>query len=146
MVDAVEFADAAAGNLDLVAEKSDGNPALGVAPLAEVAYDIYGTLRGDNNLSLVYAGAYEGGDFRPVSIDVVNAGNGITIKTISDQIMISSESLIQSVKLYNVQGGLIEAKQAGSNECTLTAPTAGIYVVEIATENGRNVQKVAVKF
>jgi hypothetical protein len=58
-IEEVEFADTAAGNLDLVSA-SDGDGNLAVPFLSAIPKDIHGT---DRNTPVTYAGAYEGGLF-----------------------------------------------------------------------------------
>jgi len=85
----------------------------------------------------------------PASQKIVFSGTSINVPAVEkigvvclgNQITIISNSPILSAKLFDLQGRTIKSKQVGS---TLTAPDKGIYIVEIVTENGRNVQKVAV--
>jgi len=80
-----------------------------------------------------------------VGIRKVVGFDNIRIVCLVGQIKIVSDNSIQSVKLYDLQGKTIAFNpNISGNTCYLTAPNAGIYIVETVTENGRNMQKVAV--
>jgi len=80
-----------------------------------------------------------------VGINDPAASGIIRIVCLGNQITVTSDSQIQSVKLYDLQGRTIDFKQrVADNICQLNAPRAGIYIVETLTQNNRNVQKVAV--
>jgi hypothetical protein len=142
MVDKVEFADAVAGNLDLTgASNKDNN--LGVPFLADVLYDIYGTLR---NTELTYAGAYEA-DPLFVGLNAINTDD-VRIACNGNQITVTSLSgnTIQSIKLYDLQGRTIVSKQGiSANVYLITAPSRGIYIIETLITGSRNTQKVIVR-
>ena len=139
-VEAVYFANTTLGsmNLDLV-DSSKGDKNLSVPLLSEVPKDIYGT---DRQSPKTYAGAFEAGVvFTGITTSTVNDTEVICI---GNQLAVSGYA-IQSVKLLDLQGRTIEFKQNVNNGCLLTAPAAGIYLVEIWTETGRSVHKVAAK-
>lgn len=141
MIDQVTFADAAAGNLDIAgASNTDKN--LAVPPLAEVPYDIYGTLR---YTDFTYAGAFEGDPFIFTDLPAV-ASENVTVVCTDGQISIKSNNPIQTVKLFDLQGRMITLKQVGSvNEYSMPAPGKGIYVVETTTESARSINKIMVR-
>lgn len=98
----VAFEDIANGNLDLVAP-SDGDANLGVARLADVTTDIYGTERGE----FTYAGAFQGTAIEPgpgTDVEDINA-NGVEVKKIvrDGQVLI-----IRDGKTYNMMGQVVE--------------------------------------
>jgi hypothetical protein len=140
----VVFEDAAAGILDL-AGTSNKDRHLGVAPLAEVLSDIYGTLR---STTLTYAGAFEGDEFEPGEninslaagdIHIAQKGNQLTITVLSGR-------RIQVVKLYDLQGRTIIAQQGlATSVHSLPAPDKGVYIVETQVDGVRNVQKIIVR-
>jgi len=81
-----------------------------------------------------------------VGINNTPASDNIRIDCLGNQITITSDSQIQSVKLYDLQGRTIDFKQRVADTiCRLNAPSQGIYIIETVTENGRNVQKAAVR-
>lgn len=101
-VASVAFEDLANGNLDLVAP-SDGDANLGVARLADVTTDIYGTERGE----FTYAGAFQGSTIQPgpgTDVEDINA-NGVEVKKIvrDGQVLI-----IRDGKTYNMMGQVVE--------------------------------------
>jgi len=89
----------------------------------------------------------------PASNPVVVGGVGIRdvatpnirVACRDNQITVTSNILIQSVKLYDLQGRTIDFRQrVADNICRLNAPNAGIFIVETLTQNNRNVQKIVV--
>ncbi len=99
-VEAVEFKDLANGILDL-AGASDGDKNLGVAKLADVEEDIYGTERGD----ITYAGAFEGKALPtdPTALDEVEMDVTVEKVVRNGQVLI-----IRDGKTYNTMGQIVE--------------------------------------
>ena len=136
-VTSVVFKNAAAGDLSLSgASEKDAN--LKVPRLASVLKDIAGTDRKNPT----FAGAYEVPD--PVGINAVLPDNGVRVICTGNLITIIADAPIQSAKLFDLQGRMLESKQDAITY-SLTAPAKGVYIVETITKNGRNVQKVAVR-
>lgn len=99
-VEAVEFKDLANGILDL-AGASDGDKNLGVAKLADVEEDIYGTERGD----ITYAGAFEGKALPtdPTALDEMKMDVTVEKVVRNGQVLI-----IRDGKTYNMMGQIVE--------------------------------------
>lgn len=99
-VEAVEFKDLANGILDL-AGASDGDKNLGVAKLADVEEDIYGTERGD----ITYAGAFEGKALPtdPTALDEMKMDVTVEKVVRNGQVLI-----IRDGKTYNIMGQIVE--------------------------------------
>ncbi len=102
----VHFTDAAAGDLSLTG-KSDGDKALAVPAIAEVTTDITGKAR---HAELVYAGAFEGGDFKeapagPTEMWLtpnwgeITAGGEMFEVTVNFDIEVSEEQLAEGLTI-----------------------------------------------
>lgn len=101
-VESVVFENLAQGILDLV-DASNGDSNLGVARLADVTTDIYGTERGE----FTYAGAFEGKAIEPgpgTDIEDININSADVKKIVRDgQVLI-----IRDGKTYNMMGQVVE--------------------------------------
>jgi len=136
-VASVVFKNAVAGDLSLSgASEKDAN--LKVPRLVSILTDIAGTERKNPT----FAGACEVPD--PVGINVALPDNGVRVICIGSLITIIADAPIQSAKLFDLQGRMLESKQDVA-VYSLTAPAKGVYIVETITKNGRNVQKVTVR-
>lgn len=80
---------------------------------------------------------------------VVVADAGITVwpNPASSDLNISSDTMIQSVELYDIQGRVLEKSFGDSNTITLDISTreTGIYFLKITSEKGSKIEKIAKK-
>ncbi len=98
----VHFTDAAKGDLSLATE-SDGDKNLAVPAIAEVATDITGKAR---HAELVYAGAFEGGDFKdtPSAIENTEVENDNVRKVFEN----GNVYIIRDGVKYNLMGTVVK--------------------------------------
>lgn len=143
MAENVVFTDPTTGNLDILPNSSsEKDENLAVPLLPEVTTDIYGTKRGTKT----YAGAHEAAPFDSEVNITNNTANGIRIVCLNNHITITSDDLIQSVEIHDLQGRAIDFKQNILNDIySTTIQTAGVYIVKTVTGSGRSVQKVIIK-
>ena len=114
-----------------------------VTRLNDVDSDMYGNPRGTGDVT---AGAFEAIPLTPTGIDVDVAVDGIRVIHVGNQITIISDKIIQTVNLLDLQGRTIDSMQCPSEKiCSLTAPKKGVYILDVLTESGRKIQKVAIQ-
>ncbi|MGL4412162.1 MAG: T9SS type A sorting domain-containing protein, partial [Bacteroidales bacterium] len=80
----------------------------------------------------------------PLSVEDTNRQK-ITISQVGDAIEISAPEMIESIKLFNLNGSLMMSSTPMNERCTISSIITGAYIIEINTETSREVAKVVIQ-
>jgi len=116
---------------------------LRVPRLPAVETDIYGAPRPAN---LTFAGAFEPSFDIGTDVEQPTASSGsVRIVTLGKQLTLISDTPIQSVRIFDVQGRLILSEVGVSTVYATTIENGGVYIIETVTDTGiREVQRAVV--
>lgn len=87
-------------------------------------------------------GAYEYNS--TLSVDAISLNtNSIKLypNPVNDRLFIKSDNRIDSITIYNVNGQIIKQKEAFSNGLDVSALNAGLYFINIKSDNGESIKK-----
>ncbi|AEH02634.1 T9SS type A sorting domain-containing protein [Lacinutrix sp. 5H-3-7-4] len=141
--------DPATDNLNLDAEYKPTSASNYIVDQGDNAYydealfgdlDLAGITRIFN--TTIDLGAYEYNS--TLSVDAISLNtNSIKLypNPVNDRLFIKSDNRIDSITIYNVNGQIIKQKEAFSNGLDVSALNAGLYFINIKSDNGESIKK-----